>query len=68
MKRYYVNNNPQANGDHEVHEEGCYWLNQAISVKDLGHHNNCNSAVREARKTYTKANGCYTCSNDCHTT
>ncbi len=27
MSGYCVNNTAQApNGDHEVHEEGCYWL------------------------------------------
>jgi hypothetical protein len=28
MPNYYVNDNPQDNGDHEVHEEGCSWLDQ----------------------------------------
>lgn len=26
MARYYVNNNAQANGDHEVHELGCTFM------------------------------------------
>lgn len=67
MARYYVNNTPQVNGDHEVHQDGCYWLSQANSVKDLGFHYNCQSAVREAKKTYHQSNGCRTCSNECHT-
>lgn len=67
MKKYYLNNNSQVNGDHEVHKEGCYWLSQATSMKYLGLHNGCSSAVKEAKKTYAKANGCKTCSVECHT-
>lgn len=68
MDRYYVNNNQQANGDHEVHKEGCYWLSLIVSKKDLGLHYSCSSAVVEAKKYYWKSNGCKTCSNPCHTT
>ncbi len=67
MKRYYVNNNAQANGDHEVHTENCYWLGLAISKKDLGNHSNCKYAVEEAKKHYTQVNGCKACSEYCHT-
>lgn len=67
MAKYYVNNTAQANGDHEVHKEGCYWLSLVTSKKDLGNHLTCHSAVREAKKTYSKSNGCKTCSNECHT-
>jgi hypothetical protein len=68
MERYYVNNTPQSNGDHEVHKEGCYWLGQANSKKDLGIHSTCHTAVAKAKLSYPKSNGCRTCSNECHTT
>jgi len=65
MPYYCVNNNAQANGDHEVHEQGCvYWPSNR---KDLGWHASCSSAVTEAKKTYRQSNGCKTCSNACHT-
>ena len=32
MASYYVNDNAQPNGDHEVHESGCYWLGLARST------------------------------------
>ncbi len=67
MAKYYVNNNPQSNGDHEVHNSGCPWLNLINSKKDLGFHLNCKSAVLEAKKTYKQSNGCVHCSNACHT-
>ena len=28
---------------------------------------NCSDAVKEAKKSYLKSNGCKTCSNACHT-
>ncbi|MEM0577158.1 hypothetical protein [Flavobacterium polysaccharolyticum] len=65
MKTYYVNNKAQSNGDHEVHTSDCIYI--PSDKKYLGQFSNCNDAVREAKKTYTKSNGCYTCSNACHT-
>ena len=67
MKRYYVNDNQQANGDHEVHDENCPYLPLIISKTNLGYHNTCESAVRKAKEKYPSANGCYTCSYRCHT-
>ena len=67
MPKYYVNKNEQDNGDHEVHKEDCSWLKLVVSKKDLGYHSNCESAVREAKKTYKQSNGCKHCSKECHT-
>jgi hypothetical protein len=63
--KYYVNKNAQSNGDHEVHTENCNYL--PSDKKDLGDFSNCKDAVTEAKKTYTKPNGCYYCSESCHT-
>jgi hypothetical protein len=65
MKIYYVNNKAQSNGDHEVHTSDCIYI--PSDKKNLGQFLNCADAVKEAKKTYTKSNGCYTCSNACHT-
>ncbi|MEA2463629.1 MAG: hypothetical protein QOJ98_1376 [Acidobacteriota bacterium] len=65
MTRYYVNNNKQTNGDHEVHREDCEKL--PSNRKDLGEFENCKDAVLEAKKTYPQSNGCKICSNECHT-
>lgn len=65
MANYYVNNRSQPNGDHEVHKEGCNYM--PSDKKYLGSHMNCRDAVKEAKKTYPKSNGCYWCSRDCHT-
>ena len=68
MASYYVNKNAQANGDHEVHTTGCTWLPALQNRTYLGEFIACSTAVTEARKHYTKVNGCYFCSNACHTT
>ena len=67
MNKYYVNKTAQPNGDHEVHEDSCYWLSLANSKEYLGTHSNCDSAVKEAKKKYPTANGCMSCSKECHT-
>ena len=67
MARYYVNKNAQSNGDHEVHKSGCSFLPKIENRIYLGEFNNCKAAVKEARNHYTKVNGCYYCSRECHT-
>ena len=68
MSRYYVNKNSQANGDHEVHVPNCSFFPAENNRVYLGTFPTCRSAVTEARKHFTKVNGCYYCSNPCHTT
>lgn len=68
MTKYYINNNMQANGDYEVHAQGCRyfpWLNNEY----LGEFYSCAAAVTEAKRKfpYRKINGCYYCSEECHT-
>jgi len=65
MNNYYVNNNAQSNGDHEVHKEGCIYMPSNKTY--LGQFSSCHGAVVEAKKRYPQSNGCKTCSNDCHT-
>lgn len=70
MPIYCVNKNKQSNGDHEVHDvaspHGC--LPAATNRYDLGYHSSCSGAVSAAKQAgYTQSNGCYYCSNSCHT-
>jgi len=67
MPNYYVNDNAQDNGDHEVHEEGCSWLKQVVSSTPLGYHSSCHGAVRAAKEIYPTADGCAYCCPACHT-
>lgn len=66
MDHYYVNNNAQSNGDHEVHKGTCTWLPE--NRQYLGQFGTCHEAVRVARTIHRQSNGCYWCSNACHTT
>lgn len=64
--KYYVNQNAQPNGDHEVHREGCRFMPNPENRKYLGEFFTCLGAVVEAKKTYPKADGCAVCSPECH--
>lgn len=66
MKTYYVNTSPQANGDHEVHQDDCRFLPAFPNRKHLGVFASCKGAVAEAKKTYPTADGCAFCSRDCN--
>lgn len=67
MPYYHVNKNAQSNGDHEVHESSCKYGAQPENRTALGWHDNCQSAVHEAKKHYSSSNGCYHCCYACHT-
>lgn len=65
--RYYVNKNAQLNGDHEVHKSGCNYIPEVNNRIYLGEFFSCYEAVNAARKYFPQVNGCYYCSNSCHT-
>ena len=65
MASYYVNNNAQPNGDHEVHVWGCNYFPSNNTY--LGDYDSCAPAVAKASQTYSRANGCYWCCRACHT-
>ncbi len=67
MANYYVNKNAQLNGDHEVHVAGCKWLPLPENRIYLGAFPSCVPAVTKARGHYTQVNGCFHCSEKCHT-
>ncbi|MEC5146136.1 hypothetical protein [Chitinophaga sp. 212800010-3] len=66
-QKYYVNNNAQHNGDHEVHAITCRYFSMMFNRTYLGEFETCQEAVREAKKFYPKSNGCKDCSKPCHT-
>ncbi|MFD2568572.1 hypothetical protein [Pseudotenacibaculum haliotis] len=67
MADYYVNKNAQSNGDHEVHRYDCSYLPYPENRIYLGDFSSCHGAVQAARKYYSQVNGCYHCSEACHT-
>ncbi len=68
MAIYYVNKKAQRNGDHEVHRSRCSYMPSETNRLHIGSFTNCHDAVREAKRHYSQSNGCYYCSNECHTT
>jgi hypothetical protein len=64
MARYVVNRVAQANGDHEVHKQGCSYF--PASYFELGDHSGCRTAVSQAKQYFSQSNGCYWCSQECH--
>jgi len=66
-QKYYVNNNAQTNGDHEVHTSTCDFFDNMNSRIYLGELETCQEAVHKAKKHYPQSNGCSTCCSPCHT-
>lgn len=64
MASYYVNDNAQYTGEHEVHRSDCSYLPADRTY--LGEHSTCWSAVAAARNVYDSVDGCFWCSNACH--
>lgn len=65
MAKYYVNQNAQLNGDHEVHVPHCTYF--PTNTTYLGEFTNCWDAVATARRIYPQSNGCAFCTPACHT-
>jgi len=65
-EKVYVNDKAQANGDHEVHHQDCVFLPSFVNRTYLGEFSSCKPAVAAARKKYRTADGCRTCSRECH--
>ena len=65
--KYYVNDNAQSNGDHEVHIESCIYYPRLINKTYLGEHDSCQDAVLVAKKKHRQVNGCKECCLPCHT-
>lgn len=67
MAAYYVNDNQQPSGDHEVHVSSCYWYGLINSKTYLGEYASCSPAVTKAKTIYWQSNGCIHCCPACHT-
>ena len=67
MAKYYMNENSQTNGDHEVHVSSCDYLLKVKNRHYLGEFTNCQDALKEAKKRDSKADGCKYCCYPCHT-
>lgn len=66
MALYYVNKNAQANGDHEVHRQGCPFMPLEHNRVYVGDYETCRPAVQAAKMIYPTSDGCKICSGACH--
>ena len=64
MTLYYVNNQAQDTGEHEVHTADCLFFPD--DNRYLGEFPNCHPAVEKAQEIYSQADGCKFCCEDCH--
>lgn len=64
MDHYYLNDQAQPTGEHEVHKEGCAYFPNDRTY--LGYFSSCRDAVTKARAVYPNVDGCYSCSRECH--
>lgn len=67
MKHYYVNNNAQSNGDHEVHTGECHYLLLIVDKTYLGIFFNAVGAAEKAKQYHFQSNGCAYCSPEANT-
>lgn len=67
MVKYYVNDNAQPTGEHEVHTENCTHGANLKNRTYLGDFSNCQDAVRKAKNRYSDVDGCAYCAAPCHT-
>lgn len=63
---YYVNTQPQTNGDHEVHKEACMYLPSLNHRLYLGAFATDFDALHEAKKYYPTSDGCAHCCPSIH--
>ncbi len=71
MPKYIVNRIAQPTGEHEVHRDDgtCNYLPTLMNRIDLGFHYTCQDAIAHAKRLFpsNQFDGCYWCSNTCHT-
>lgn len=66
---YYFNKNVDNRGYHEVHIESCSFIPSVLNREYIGYEDNCKKAIERVKLKTGKYNfdGCFYCSEDCHT-
>lgn len=67
MPNYYANMITIELGVLEVHKDGCSHMPNLENLLYLGSYSKCAPAVEKAKETNPKADGCFWCSTECHT-
>ncbi|QZT37387.1 hypothetical protein K5X82_00495 [Halosquirtibacter xylanolyticus] len=65
MKSYYINNQYQSEGVHEVHTADCPFLPGSIDRRYIGAYKNVDMAIHNAQSEYSHVESCaYCCKKD----
>lgn len=64
---YYVNDDAQPTGEHEVHRQGCSYMPGERNKQHVGYFDSCQPALVAAAAHYPNVDGCYFCCRPCHT-
>ena len=64
---YYVNDNDQPTGEHEVHASWCRYVEEMASKTYLGIFSSSDEAVQKAKTIYYNSDGCANCCPLSHT-
>ncbi len=67
MTKYYVNDNAQPTGEHEIHEESCWFLPVLKNRRYLGEFFSFADAKKAAEQLYDNVDGCAYCCPEGHT-
>jgi hypothetical protein len=66
MPTYFVCRSEHENGDHVVHVDGCSSIDDSSDMIDIGMHDTCEAALREAKQLFDQCNGCFDCCRTIH--
>lgn len=63
-RRFYVDKDSGADGNHEVHADGCILMPEPQRCRMLGLHHNHRTAVSEAKALYSQSHACFYCNEE----
>lgn len=67
MDIFYIDLKAKETGEYEMHRSGCKFLPDQTKRYYVGLFGTCNEALKEAKKSFPKSNGCPFCCKACHT-
>lgn len=65
MKKFYVSDNPDETGMHQIHDEDCIHLPPIFYRKYLGRFDISFEAMETARRYFKRVKGCQHCTSEC---
>jgi hypothetical protein len=63
MNKYYLENDENTNGEHEIHMISCNYKSKIDNLIFIGLFTECKYALLEAQEIFKRVNGCSFCCN-----